>query len=79
MRTTVEITDAQREKLLALAARRGQKGFSTLIQDALDLYLANQDRRSAQVQAAVALSGSFSDEAADALEQSVVKLRSAWR
>ena len=39
MRTTVEITSAQRARLLALAARRGDKGFSRLVQEALDAYL----------------------------------------
>jgi len=37
--TTVEIRDRQRAKLFELAARRGEKGFSKLVQEAIDLYL----------------------------------------
>ena len=40
MRTTVEITDAQRAGLLELAARRGEKGFSRLVQEAVEAILA---------------------------------------
>lgn len=42
MRTTVEITAEQRARLLELAARRGEKGFSGLVREALESYLAHQ-------------------------------------
>ena len=45
MRTTVEITDAQRAELLKLAAQRGEKGFSAVIREALDLYLRQHRAR----------------------------------
>jgi len=35
MRTTLEIPDEQRAKLLQLAAARGMKGFSSLVTEAL--------------------------------------------
>ena len=38
MRTTVEIKDEHRAQLLDLAARRGMKGFSELIEEALEMY-----------------------------------------
>jgi hypothetical protein len=46
MRTTIEITDHQRARLLDLAARRGAKGFSRFVQEALDDYLRKVDARS---------------------------------
>lgn len=79
MRTTVEISDAQRAKLLEMAARRGEKGFSRLVQEALDRYLADEASRKGRLDAALALGGSMSNKAADALEQSVHKIRSNWR
>lgn len=79
MRTTVEISDAQRAKLLEIAARRGEKGFSRLVQEALDRYLADEASRKGRLEAALALGGSMSDKAADALEESVRKIRSHWR
>jgi hypothetical protein len=79
MRTTVEITDAQRAKLLEIAARRGEKGFSRLVQEALDQYLADEASRKGRVDAAIALGGSLSEKAADAFEESVRQIRGTWR
>lgn len=78
MRTTVEIPDEQRAKLLELAARRGEKGFSGLIQEALDLYLRGQQKEEA-VERAVKLRGRLSDKEADELLNATRELRSRWR
>ena len=43
MRTTVEITAAQHRALSALAQQRNVRGFSVLVQEALDAYLASLD------------------------------------
>jgi hypothetical protein len=79
MRTTVEITDAQRAGLLDLAARRGEKGFSRLVQEAVDRFLADEHEGKERVEAALALEGSMTAEAADELTASVARLRSNWR
>jgi len=79
MRTTIEITDIQRARLLDLAARRGEKGFSRLVQRAIDRMLAEETSRSRQINRALGLAGSFSDKTADALEESVRRIRTAWR
>jgi metal-responsive CopG/Arc/MetJ family transcriptional regulator len=39
VRTTVELTDRQRAALRKLAAERGEKGFSRLVQEAIEHYL----------------------------------------
>lgn len=81
MRTTVELTDDQRGRLLELAARRGEKGFSRLVQEALDLYLDAEalGARKARVDRALSVLGSLSDKAADGLEERVRALRDHWR
>jgi len=79
MRTTVEIDDAQRAELLKLAAQRGEKGFSSVIREALELYIRQHRAKKEVVAQALALEGSFSDDEADALEASVRELRGAWR
>jgi hypothetical protein len=79
MRTTLEITDAQRARLLEIAARRGEKGFSRLVQDALDRYLADDEDRTGKITAALALAGTLDDESARALESSIRQLRKTWR
>jgi hypothetical protein len=78
MRTTVEIKDEQRAKLLELAGRRGEKGFSTLIQEAIDLYLAGQQRVEA-IERAKALQGFLRPEEADELEAATRRIREDWR
>ncbi|MCV7193130.1 hypothetical protein [Mycolicibacterium brumae] len=77
MRTTVEITARQHEALSALARRRGVRGFSTLIQEALDDYLANVTP--AEVEALLGLEGVLSDEDAARTEDTITELRSTWR
>ncbi len=79
MRTTIEIPDSQRARLLELAARRGEKGFSRLIQEAVDRLLTEDETRAVRVKAALALEGSMSNETADELAASVERIRSNWR
>jgi hypothetical protein len=81
MRTTVEITDAQRAKLLQLAASRGEKGFSGLVQEALDLYLRMQTEssRRARVKAALSVLGTLGDKDVQALGEATRTLRKSWR
>jgi hypothetical protein len=79
MRTTIEITDRQRAALLELAARSGEKGFSRLVQKAIDQMLAEETSRKERIDRACALAGSFGDKSADALEAAVCKIRGNWR
>ena len=79
MRTTVEISDEQRSQLLKLAAQRGEKGFSALVREALDLYMRQHRARREAVAKALEVKGSFSDDEADALQASVRALRERWR
>ena len=79
MRTTIEITAAQRAELLGLAARRGEKGFSALIRAAIERYLKGEADRQDRIAAALALRGSLDDEAADRMLKSIKEIRSRWR
>ena len=65
MRTTVEIDDVYRAKLLELAARRGEKGFSRIIDEALHNYLDELARIDTTRREAIKLRGALSrDQAA---------------
>jgi metal-responsive CopG/Arc/MetJ family transcriptional regulator len=79
MRTTIELPDNQRARLLDLAARRGEKGFSRLIQEAVERLLTDHDSRKARTDVALALKGSMGAKAADDLAESVTRIRSTWR
>ena len=78
MRTTVEIPDSQRAQLLALAARRGEKGFSALVQEALERFLRDQQEQGA-VQRALSVRGCLSAREGAELEAATTRIRSRWR
>ncbi len=79
MRTTIEIKPEHRARLLELAARRGEKGFSTVVSDALELYLSEQQSREKAIQSALALKGSMSETESAALSAQTRKIRANWR
>ena len=61
------------------ASRRARRGFSSLIREALDLYMRQHRAKEEAVAKALQVQGSFSDEEADALQASVRRLRRTWR
>ena len=75
----MEITDRQRAKLLELAAERGEKGFSRLVQEAIDLYLEKLESGRDRIEAARKILGTLDDESTEALRQSVRHVRERWR
>lgn len=79
MRTTVELSDEIRAKLLELAARRGEKGFSGLVEAALERYFDEQEHRARRADEARAVLGAMSEEDAEELRDSVRRLRERWR
>lgn len=79
MRTTIEITEAQRAELLKLGAERGDKGFSGVVRDALELYLKHHRARAAAVRAALAVKGCLDAEEGEALLAETRGLRERWR
>jgi hypothetical protein len=40
----IRISEAHKEKLFALAAERGERGFGKVVDDALEFYLTERDR-----------------------------------
>jgi hypothetical protein len=79
MRTTIELGNDKRAKLLELAARRGEKGFSRIVDEALSAYFESLSKRDQQVRAALSAIGSLQDIEADRLEDEVEKIRRSWR
>lgn len=79
MRTTIVLTEAQRSELLRIAAQRGLKGFSQIVQEAVDSYLQNQGTRTELLLTALAQKGCLKGKRADEFEQRVLKARTLWR
>lgn len=79
MRTTIELPDELRARLLAMAARRGEKGFSSLIEAAVERYLEDEEDRRGRVRKAASAIGSLDEVEARRMRESVESLRSTWR
>jgi hypothetical protein len=76
MQTTVEIRDDQYAALEALAAKRGLRDFSPLVQAAVDAYLENCATEDGATFARIrALAGSIDDAEAEHMREVVSQLR----
>ncbi|MGB9660854.1 MAG: ribbon-helix-helix protein, CopG family [Moorellaceae bacterium] len=62
MRTTIEISNETRAKLMALAAKRGLRGYSEIVNEAIEEYLARLERREEEIAEILKLAGSLSEE-----------------
>lgn len=79
MRTTIEMKPEHRARVLELAANRGEKGFSTVVAEALELYLEVQNARKNAIQSALALKGSMRETEAAGLLTRTRGVRANWR
>lgn len=79
MRTTVEMKPEHRTALLSLASRRGQKGFSAVLGDAIESYLGREKDREEKRRKILALRGSLSAEGGEKLRRATRALRAHWR
>jgi hypothetical protein len=79
VRTTIEIKPEHRSSLLALAATRGEKGFSGVLAEAIESYLRGEEEREKRLRNFLQLAGSLPDEDAGQLRRTVQELRESWR
>ncbi len=79
MRTTIELKPEHRAKLLELAARRGEKGFSSVISEAIDAYLEGAGDQERVRSRALRLRGTVPIADASRLRQETEALRAHWR
>jgi metal-responsive CopG/Arc/MetJ family transcriptional regulator len=79
MRTTVELKVEHRIALHELAARRGQKGLSALVSEAIEEYLRGEQDRERRRAELLSLAGSLCLEDADDLRRTTGALRESWR
>lgn len=77
MRTTVEITSEQHRALTAVAQRRGLRGFSELVQEALDSYL--RDLSGDEINFLLGLEGSLREDDEPEVRRRIKEARRAWR
>jgi hypothetical protein len=78
MRTTVEISDRQRGILLSLAAQRGLRGYSEIVQEALDQYIAGQTKELEIKEKVLTMEGSWRQEETEETRSRLLELRERW-
>lgn len=69
MRTTVELSDRLYRRLRTAASERGMRGFSPIVEEAVESYLAAEDQRRDLIRAIDAAEGSWGDEDVADLER----------
>jgi metal-responsive CopG/Arc/MetJ family transcriptional regulator len=79
MRTTVEIPDELRAELLALAAKRGLRGYSEIVKEAIVIYLKQLKREKQVKKQILKLEGIWADEDADKISKSIESAWSRWK
>jgi hypothetical protein len=78
MRITVELKPQYRSRLMAIAAKGGKKGFSSVLNEAVESYLGVGAKREAQRQRAFQLRGSLKHAEAAELRKKAAALRATW-
>jgi hypothetical protein len=68
-----------RSALLAIAARRGQKGFSQVLEEMIAKCLADESEQGKRVQMAVSLGDTISEEEAEVWQEAVRRIRDSWQ
>ena len=81
MRTTIEIDEAKLVKLKKMAAERGERGFSVLIDEALERYLdaAAKESFEERRRALETLFGAWDEDTAAQVRERINESRRRWR
>ena len=79
IRTTVEIRDDLRARLLEMAGRQGQKGFSRLVEQAIERFVDAEAGREKTRRLALAARGTLGRAEADDLAERSAGIRETWR
>jgi metal-responsive CopG/Arc/MetJ family transcriptional regulator len=75
MRTTIELSDDHRSALHSLAARRGLRGYSKLIQEAIDFYIKEKVKGRNDIKHLLKMKGSWSNEEAKKFRKLLEEIR----
>ena len=78
MRTTIELKKEHRALLHAIAAQRGWRGYSRLVEEAIELYLQHQAGAQEARRALLERKGAWSSTDTDRMRATITKLREEW-
>lgn len=78
MRTTIELKEEHRALLHAIAARRGWRGYSRVVEEAIEFYLQHHVEAEEARQALLNRKGAWSAEEAERTRAAIAELRRQW-
>lgn len=80
MRTTIELSNDRRSALHALAAQRGLRGYSKLVQEAVDLYIQQEvSARGGNLKNLLKMRGSWSKADVRKFQKNLREIRRIWK
>jgi hypothetical protein len=79
MRTTIELSDEHRSALHSLAARRRLRGYSKLIQEAIDFYIKEKIKRGDSHRYLLKMKGTWNEEEAKKFRKRLEEIRRNWK
>ena len=78
MRTTIELKEEHRALLHAIAARRGWRGYSKVIEEAIEFYLRHHSEAKDVRRALLDRRGAWRTEEAEKVREAIRELREKW-
>jgi len=79
MRTTIELKDEHRALLHAIAAQRGWRGYSRVVEEAIAYYLRHHEAAQETRQALLERMGGWSEQEAERTRATIERVRETWR
>jgi hypothetical protein len=79
VRTTIDLKPEHRARLLEIAARRGEKGFSLVVAEAIDCFLRQDLMLRERRKKALSLRASITPPEAGRLHGTTARIREFWR
>ena len=79
MRTTIELSDEHRSLLHSLAAQKGLRGYSKVIQEAVDLYISEKTTGRNGMKRLLKMKGTWDKEETKKFRQALKEIRRNWK
>jgi len=79
VRTTAKIKPEHRSALMAIATRRGQKGISCVLGEAIENFLQGEAEREKRRRTLLSLAGILSKKDGKELRRTITECRGTWR
>lgn len=78
MRTTIDLKEEHRALLHAIAARRGWRGYSRVVEEAVEFYLQHHAEAEEARCALLKRKGAWAPEEAERIRHAIAELRKQW-